>query len=434
MDIIISESIGFNRAEPRIMLLDINSCFATIEQQANPLLRGKPIVVAAYTTDRGCILAASREAKRYGIKTGMRVAEAKQRIPSLIVIAPDSNKYRYINKKLVQLLSEYSDVVDVKSIDEMIISFTQNVILDRFIGNQGTVKEGIIAVAKEIKNRIRKEIGEWITVSIGIAPNRYLAKIGASYQKPDGLTVIDHSNIESILGSLKLEELCGIKEGVGRRFRTYGIQTPLQMYKASIQQLRYVLHSIVGYHWWLRLHGWEADDREISRRSIGHQYALKHPVYTTDMELRHIIYQLIGKMGRRLREDNYVARGLFVGCRIDGVGWWGERETQKQPLFADSDFYEHALQLIEKAPKGLVRLVTVSCFGLDSFLYAQQCLFPEDAKKERITRALDAISRRWGEAVVVPGRLLGLQQKVQDRVGFGNTYGIDFAMKGVPFD
>lgn len=113
----------FNKAAPTIMHVDINSCFATIEQQANPLLRGKPVVVAAYTTNNGCVLTASKEAKLYGIKTGMRVRDAKYLYPRLIVLPSDPDKYRVVNQQLTALLMKYSSNISVESIDEMVIDF-----------------------------------------------------------------------------------------------------------------------------------------------------------------------------------------------------------------------------------------------------------------------------------------------------------------------
>ena len=163
--------LPINRAEPLVMHIDLNSCFATIEQQANPLLSGKPVVVAAYTTGNGCILAASCEAKRFGIKTGMRVWEAKRLYPSLIVLFPDPEKYRYINELLTSLLQSYSDHVQVQSIDEMIVRFDD------------MPMESIMEIAKDIKKRIREEIGVWITVSIGIASNAFLAKTASNLKK-----------------------------------------------------------------------------------------------------------------------------------------------------------------------------------------------------------------------------------------------------------
>src|SRR5260221_13546900 len=112
----------FNNVLPTVMHIDINSCFATVEQQANPLLRGKPVVVAAYTTSNGCILAASVEAKRLGIKTGMYVGDGKKLFSKLVVLPPDPNKYRHVNRQLFTILSRYTAHVSVESIDEMVLS------------------------------------------------------------------------------------------------------------------------------------------------------------------------------------------------------------------------------------------------------------------------------------------------------------------------
>lgn len=115
MDLVLSESAGFNPAPPTLMHIDLNSCFASVEQQANPRLRGKPVAVAAYVTDRGCILAASVEAKRLGVATGMRVGEGKALCPDLVVIPPDPPKYRFVNRKLLVLLSTYTPNLSVES-------------------------------------------------------------------------------------------------------------------------------------------------------------------------------------------------------------------------------------------------------------------------------------------------------------------------------
>lgn len=431
MHTIMSETIGFNPAAPTIMLMDINSCFATIEQQANPLLRGKPVVVGAYTTDKGFILAASREAKQLGIKMGLTVGEAKRICPNLVVIFPDSDKYRFINKKLQALIRQYSEQVEVKSIDEMAFVMTGMPALRDRIKAGMTAKDAVLDIAQEIKQRIKEEIGDWITVSIGIAPNRYLAKIGASYQKPDGLICIDKDNILDILNSMELETLCGIKKANGDRLRIWGIYTPLDMYNSSFRTLKNAFHSVVGYHWWLRLHGWEADDREFSRKTIGHQHALKKPLYPTDQELRHILYQLVVKMGRRLRTDKFTAQGIHVACYYRDYQGWGKSEKQADRLYADSDFYERAVNILEEAPHKLIRVLAVNCFDLQDNLYRQQSIFEEEDKRRRITQALDQIAERWGEFSVVPGRLINIKQKVHDRVGFGNKYSIDFGMRGV---
>src|SRR3989339_2040646 len=144
--------LNLNPNEPTIMHLDLNSCFASIEQQANPLLRGKPIVVAAYTTPNGCILAPSIEAKKEGIKVGMRVRDAQLLYPKVVVLTPDPPKYRDVHLRLRRLLNEYSPNVVPKSIDEAVIDFSGTTALTR----------GLVNTGLEIKKRIKNEIGEWI--------------------------------------------------------------------------------------------------------------------------------------------------------------------------------------------------------------------------------------------------------------------------------
>ncbi len=434
MDTITTESVGFNKAPATTILLDINSCFATIEQQANPLLRGRPVVVGAYTTDRGCVLAASREAKIHGVKTGMFVGEAKKLCPKIVVLSPDPDKYRYINKRLVTILSRFTDPVIVKSIDEMVFSFKHSYTFKRLVKKGISCDEAMVLIAKEIKQTIKEELGEWITVSIGIAPNRYLAKIGASYKKPDGLVQITHKTIKDILQSMELEDLCGIKQATATRLRAFGITNPLQLYSASISYLKAAFHSILGYHWWLRLHGWEADDEEFERKSIGHSYALRTFLSSYDEKIKHILYQLVVKMGRRLRTDNLTAEGVHVSCYFVNGTQWRLSEKQQTQLFTDSQFYEVAMRFLLQAPDLPVRILAVSCFSLKKNLYSQQTLFYDDEKKRNITKALDSIAQRWGEWSVVPGRLLSIDQKVHDRIAFGSHHSIAFSMRNVPID
>src|SRR5258708_3140702 len=174
-----------NKSKPYILHVDLNSAFATIEQQANPLLRGKPLVVAAYGTPNAFILAPSIEAKRIGIKMGMRVRDAQEIYPKVVVRTPDAPKYRDVHLKFKKIFQDYSPVVTPKSIDEAIIDF-------RPVTN---LHHDLIGVAKEIKQRMKDEIGEWIFCSIGIGTNMFLAKLGATLHKPDGLTFIDHTNL-----------------------------------------------------------------------------------------------------------------------------------------------------------------------------------------------------------------------------------------------
>src|SRR3972149_8253578 len=186
-------NLTFNHRPSTILHLDLNSCFATIEQQANPRLRGRPIAVAAFAAPSGCILAPSIEAKRYGVKTGMRVKEAHVLCPALIVLPPDPWKYRNVHLALKKLLGKYTNDFTPKSIDEFVLNlegYPALVESSPFDKTQGYPErsrtDSMEKVGREIKERIKKEIGEWLTVSVGISTNRYLAKTAASLHKPDG--------------------------------------------------------------------------------------------------------------------------------------------------------------------------------------------------------------------------------------------------------
>ncbi len=433
----------FNPSPPYTMMLDINSCFATLEQQANPLIRGKPVVVSAYTTNKGFILAASIEAKKLGIKTLMSVGEAKHIYPRVVVLPPDPAKYRFINKALFTLLNSYTDAITIKSIDEMAMDLRNTSSMSHSGGRrpieshgdpiaalQDDIASRMIEIAKEIKQRIRTEIGEWISVSIGIAPNQYLAKVASSYQKPDGLTVITGETIVPMLQSMKLEDLCGIKQGNGNRLRRHGITTPLAFYQAPASLLKQAFQSKVGYDWWTRLHGWEttgnawdswgaSSDDVGATKTIGHSYALPVAYLPADTRLHQILCQLTEKMARRMRRHEFATQGIHVGCSYADGTFWGHAEKQFAPLFAGGDMYAVAKRILLSAPTRPVRILAVTSYALNTHLYAQQSLFADGQKKECVTEAIDAIDKRWGEFTLFPGRMLAMEQKVLDRIAFG---------------
>src|SRR3989344_4286337 len=163
-------NLPINHNDPTIMHIDLNSCFATSEQQAYPILRGKPLVIVAYTSPNGCVVAPSIEAKKLGIKTGMTVRDARLLCKDVIVRDPDPELIRDVHQKFKNVLKNFSPVIVPKSIDEIVIDFQNTLAL----------KRGLIEIAKEIKQQIRKDVGEWISCNIGIATNRFLAKLAAS--------------------------------------------------------------------------------------------------------------------------------------------------------------------------------------------------------------------------------------------------------------
>lgn len=409
------DTLAFNSTASAIMHIDVNSCFATIEQQANPLLRGKPLVVAASDAPYGCVLAASIEAKRLGIKTGMRVKETKQFCPYVIVRTPDPWKYRWVHLALKKLLRGYTYETFPKSIDEFVLKFDGYPVL-RELGMQKT--------AQEIKRKIRKEIGDWLSVSIGIAPNRFLAKTAAGLHKPDGLDEINRDTFIDVYKNLKLTDLCGIKQRNASRLQRCGIYSVLDFYRASLQTLTFAFSSVFGYYWYMRLRGWEIDDFDSRRRTYGNSYVVPRPLFAKE-DIAPVLMKLVSKMSSRLRRAGYHTQGLHLALIFNERGFWHKGEKTPTPLFDTRDIYRGIYHLLSESPyhKG-VRKVAVSCFNLQKCNYLQEpqgqlTLWGDETKKKSLTRAMDNVNKRWGDYTLVPARMMGTQNYVPDRIAFG---------------
>jgi len=400
---------GFNPAPATVMHLDINSCFATIEQQANPLLRGKPIAVAAYNSPQGCLLAPSVEAKKLGLKVGMRVREGLILCPDLIVLTPDPEKYRSVHHSLKKILSEYTSVVIPKSIDEFVLDFSGTPSFTR----------GLSIVALEIKRRLKEELGEYLTVSIGLAPNRFLAKTASNLHKPDGLDEINKSNFLKVYQQLSLTDLTGIARSSSLRLNQAGIYTVLDFFQADLQALHLAFSSISGHHWFQRLHGWEVDQTEWAVKSFGHSYSLPK-FLTKPADLAPILSKLVEKVGFRLRKSNFQARGVHLGLLFQDHQYWHQGSSFTQPIFLSQDIYRAAYHLLSQSPHHLpVRYLAVSCYGLVPGNSIQLGFFEDHLKKENLVKALDQINLRWGNFTITPATMVTAKDLVQDRISFG---------------
>lgn len=405
-------TLTFNRESSFIMHIDVNSCFATIEQQANPFLRGKPIVVAAYTSPSGCILAASYEAKKLGVKTGMRVKDGKTLCPLLIVLSPDPWKYRYVHLKLREIVSEYTNDFSPKSIDEFVLNLK---------GYPALKDNSMIQIGLKIKEKIKTRIGEWITVSIGIAPNRYLAKIAAGIKKPDGLEQINYKNHLDIYSKIRLTSLTGIKQGNERRLNSMGIYTVLDFYNAPLWKLKAAFHSITSLYWQTRLHGFEIDDIESKRSSYGNSTAIGRNV-SSIRELSPILARLTEKTAFRLRQANYKARGVHLAISYKDGHYWHMGGLTSQHLTDTKDLFKSAMRLlIIASPKTPVRDIAVSVFDLTKETSSQLDFFQDVIKNQNLTKATDAINEKWGDFTMHLGRSLLGTNDVKDRIAFGGV-------------
>ncbi len=406
-----SISLPFNPKPSTYLHLDLNSCFATIEQQANPLLRGKPVAVAAYTTPSGCIVAPSIEAKRLGVAVGMRVKDGRMLCPALRVLPPDPWKYRSVHLALKKILETYTNDITPKSIDEFVLK----------LEGYPAFYRGMHVVAQEIKTRIKQEVGEWLTVSVGIAPNRFLAKTAASLHKPDGLDEIALHNVEAVYKSLELTDLCGIKMRNAIRLQKMGIHSVMDFYTASSKTLRGAFASIVGYYWYLRLKGWEIDDVEFGRRSFGNSYSLPKAL-STDRELSPLLMKLTQKTSQRLRKRGYACQGVHLSILFRDGTHWHKGSKSQEVLFATNDIYRHIFSLFSRCPyRKSVANIAISCFNLKQLKTLQLDIFNQTVKKESLTKAIDSINEKWGDYVLTPARMLGTKDNVPDRIAFGGV-------------
>lgn len=407
--------LPINKNKPLTMHVDLNSAYATIEQQANPLLRGKPLVVAAYKTPSACIVAPSIEAKRFGIKTGMRIREARLLNPNIIVRTPDPDKYFDVNIRLRHIFSAYTPDFQPKSIDEFVLNFS----------SVEHLTPDLIKISYEIKERIRTEIGDWMKCNIGISTNRFLAKLAASLHKPDGLDVITHENLIDVYKSVDLVDLNGINTRYEARLNSEGIYTPIDFLNAGCQRLeKQVFRSIVGRHWYERLRGYEVDDVEFATKSIGQQYALPSP--TADpKKLYPMIMKLSEKMGRRLRKFGMVARGVHISLVYDDWTHWHRGRMMASKMYTTQELYTKVIYVLNQRPENKkVSKLSVTCYGLEDSRKSQMSLFDlqDDAgKRRKVSDAMDEVNDRYGEFVITPALMMGMNDVILKRVPFGNV-------------
>lgn len=385
-----------------ILHLDMNAFFASVEQQANPDLQGKPIAVVG-SGHRTVITTASYEARKYGVKTGMAIWEGRRACPGLIVVVGDNTKYTHASRQITTLLREYTPLVEVFSIDEAFLDVTHSVSL---FGPPETI-------AYQLKARIRHALG--LTCSVGIAPNKLLAKLASDMQKPDGLTIIPPDRIGVILENVPVGDLCGVGKRLERQLRLLGINTCGQLGRFPEEILRRKF-GVIGPR--LKQMGQGLDDspvipveEEEQVKSVGHSMTLRRDIEKREDILRYLL-QLAEMVGRRARR--YAVTGKTVSIYLRFADFF--TNIQKQATLGSSinlsdDIYKAAVRLLDSMEISQpVRLLGISLSNLEH-QQQQPSLFEEDRKKEGLTRAMDALNDRFGEFKITFGSMLDSEEK-----------------------
>ena len=400
-----------NRARPMVMHIDLNSCFATVEQQSRPLLRGRPVAIVNRATEHTAIVTASYEAKQQGIGVGTKLRAARLLCPSLVALESDPPKYRYVYRKLMAILEEYSPNVRMKSIDEGVIDFAQSPPELR--------QRELLDIGREIKQRLRDEIGCYMRCNVGIGTNRFLAKTAAGLDKPDGMTQITHHNLRSVYERLKLEDLTGIAHGYSARLREVGITTPLMFLDADEATLeKQVFHGKPGRDWYRRLRGWEVDDVEHTLQYVGRQFVLDERGLGYDDVLRRF-HGLSEDVAAKLRAQHVWARTVRIYVRTRH-GYWHALHHERRAFHDEATLFAAVQALFRNAPLPALE-IGVTCMNLTTEQEAQLALFGNDEHIEHITSAIDEINRLWGDHTVHSADTLGLNNRMKRKIPFGST-------------
>ena len=416
----------------RWLFLDLNSYFASVEQQLDPALRGKPVIVAPVDSDTTVAIAASVEAKRFGISTGTPVWEAKRLCRELLVAPAQHQRYVEFHDAVVAEIWRHVPVTRVCSIDEVAC---------RLLDNENS-RDAAVALAKRIKAGIRAQVGECLTSSVGIAPNRLLAKLASDVQKPDGLVVFAAEDLPHRLYDLRLRDIAGIGAKMERRLARDGVNDIRQLCERRPRDAGAAWGGTNGDRLWYLLHGVDLSEKPSRTRSIGHSHVLS-PNKRGLEPVRLTARRLALKAASRLRRKSYVSRQIVLHVRFEedkSVWQVGRAVAATQDSFQllgalDTLFPRLAAEGQKRHGSLRVRMVGVTLTALAPVANEQQSLFahldPDDplARETRglaLSRAMDRLNEKFGRHAVSLGPFHGGRiDRVGTKIAFGRIPDLD---------
>jgi DNA polymerase-4 len=373
--------------EDRLILhIDMDAFFISVEQRDNPALLGKPAAVCG-SLSRSVVTSATYEARPYGIRAGMSTQEAKRRCPELILVEGNHSKYTETSARIFNILKKYTPMVEVASIDEAYLDITQSLLLF----------QSPLYIAQSIKDQIRE--GEQLTCSIGIAPNKLLAKLGSGLKKPDGLVVIQKEDIEAVLEDLPVSKLYGIGPKLTEALNSIGIFTCGQLGRFPISALTKRFGAIgEGLHeMGLGLDGNPVipfDDEEDAK-SISHSVTLEEDTSDPNM-LRKVLLQLSERVSRRMRKERFYGKRIAVTVRYSDFYTFSKQKTLSKWMNSGNEIFQYASEIFKSVshPKP-IRLLGVGMSLLKKEGY-QLDLFEKRDKKDNLLKAMDRVNERFG--------------------------------------
>lgn len=400
---------------PKIILhIDFDSFFASVEQQNNSEFRGKPLGVTA-TNGRTAIIAASREAKAKGVKSPSRTFDALRICPDIQFTGAHFREYFEISKKFIAICTRFSPYVEVFSMDELFLDITQTA---KLFG-------GVRNVVNLIKASIAKEIGEYITVSVGISYNRSLAKLASGMRKPNGVFEITRESLDAVYKEAELQDICGIGPRIEKRLHSMGVYHLLQLRHVTLSQLEAEFGPVEARF----LHGvaFGEDDTPVKHfgdapeaKSVGRNYALARNEYNQRLILQNV-FELCEEVSIKLRRLNKKAK--CIGLSLRGVA--SMSGNKRLPVYSDSgkDLFSACFSLYkqwqwDKLQNPMVRQISVWASHLSIYAATPMSLF-DNPKQEKLQTTIDMINEKFGDHTIRNGFLLYSPKLTTVPNGFG---------------
>jgi DNA polymerase-4 len=376
----------------RWLVLDLNSFFASCEQQEKPALRGKPVIVVPTMAETTCAIAASYPAKAFGIKTGTLVHEARRLCPEVLLVPAHHKLYVEYHHRILTAIDRHIPVEEVMSIDEVACR------LDSKQQNPAVAQK----LALHIKRQIQSEVGECLTSSIGISANKLLAKMASNMQKPDGLTILLMEKLPGAILHLEIRAIPGIGPSMAERLRRAGVTDMATLWNTDAARLRMIWGGVAGAKMHELLHGADIAGPKTERSSISHQHVLA-PEDRSIAGAAPLVRQLLVRAAQRLRDDGFYCRRLVVEVKPlgrDRESWTDKRsfaETQ------DTGMLLHVLQDIwQKVPNLKPLRVGIALTGLAAQEKHQPDLF-DKPKNAKLVRAIDEVNEKFGKGALMYG-------------------------------
>ena len=409
----------------RWLFIDLNAYFASVEQQMDERLRGRPVVVRPAPSEYTCAIAASYEAKAFGVSTGMRIADARKACPGLAVVEARPDVYVQVHKRIMAEIDRHAPVWKVCSIDEAAC---------RLVGPQRLESEAI-ALARRMQAGIRANVGICLNTSVGLAPSRLLAKTACGMMKPNGLTVLRADALPGPLLALPLETLPGVGPRMGRRLRAAGVHTMADLWGLTARRARDLWGGVEGERLWRGLHGLDSTEQpDNPRATIGHGHVLAGALRDAE-GARMTARRLVVKCGARLRRLGLSGARLTLHVDLEDGEWRGgrkrsgsSRERRFTPTCDTFALLRPLDAMWDELAPGLaarrIRYVGVGVQGLAPVGAGAPDLFgwtpdvEENARSLNLSRALDALNARFGKDTVSIGPNPGLPDYVGAKIAF----------------